>query len=37
MIINLNQLYNNGKLPQNIKSRCCNFKLLEAKCVEYNQ
>ena len=35
--LKLYQLYNNGKLPQNIKSRCCNFKLLEAKCVEYNQ
>ena len=33
----LYQLYNNGKLPQNIKSRCCNFKLLEEKCVEYNK
>lgn len=32
----LYQLYNNGKLPQNIKSRCCNFKLLEQKCTEYN-
>lgn len=34
--LKLYQLYNNGKLPQNIKSRCCNFKLLEQKCVEYN-
>lgn len=33
----LYQLYNNGKLPQNIKSRCCNFRLLEEKCVEYNK
>ena len=33
----LYQLYNNGKLPENIKSRCCNFKLLEEKCVEYNK
>ena len=33
----LYQLYNNGKLPQNIKSRCCNFKLLEEKYVEYNK
>lgn len=32
----LYQLYNNGKLPQTIKLRCCNFKLLEEKCVEYN-
>ena len=33
----LYQLYSNGKLPKNIKSRCCNFKLLEEKCVEYNK
>ena len=31
----LYQLYKNEKLPQNIKSRCCDFKLLEEKCVEY--
>ena len=31
----LYQLYNNGNLPENIKSRCCNFKLLEEKCLEY--
>ncbi|MCI9040146.1 MAG: type III toxin-antitoxin system ToxN/AbiQ family toxin [Clostridia bacterium] len=29
-------LYNNEKLPLKIKERCCNFKLLEEKCVEYN-
>ncbi len=34
--LKLYQLYNNEKLPQNIKSRCCNFKLLEEKCREYN-
>lgn len=33
----LYQLYTNNKLPQNIKSRCCNFKLLEEKCREYNR
>lgn len=33
----LYQLYNNDKLPENIRSRCCNFKLLEEKCVEYNK
>lgn len=33
----LYQLYNNEKLPQNIRSRCCNFKLLEEKCIEYNK
>lgn len=32
----LYQLYNNGKLPKNIKDRCCNFKLLEEKLLEYN-
>ncbi len=31
------KLYNNGNLPQNIKARCCNFKLLEEKCIEYNK
>ena len=31
----LYQLYNDNKLPENIKSRCCNFKLLEEKCLEY--
>lgn len=31
----LYQLYNNGKLSENIKARCCNFKLLEEKCLEY--
>ena len=32
----LYQLYNNDKLPKNIKARCCDFKLLEDKCLEYN-
>lgn len=35
--LKLYQLYNNGKLSENIKSRCCNFKLLEQKCIEYNK
>ncbi len=26
-----------GFLPDNIKNRCCNFKLLEEKCAEYNK
>lgn len=33
------KLYNsyvNGSLNQNIMERCCNFKLLEEKCDEYN-
>lgn len=29
----LYELYNSGRLPQNIRSRCCNFKLLEKKCI----
>lgn len=33
----LYNLYNLGKLPSNIKNRCCNFKLLEEKCLEYNR
>ena len=32
----LYQLYNDNKLPENIKLRCCNFKLLEDKCLNYN-
>lgn len=32
----LYQLYVNEKLSNNIKSRCCDFKLLEEKCLEYN-
>lgn len=31
----LYQLYINENLPDNIKARCCNFKLLEEKCLEY--
>lgn len=33
----LYNLYNGGKLPQSIKLRCCNFKLLEEKCSKYNK
>ncbi len=32
----LYNLYKNDKLPKNVKSRCCNFMLLEEKCREYN-
>ena len=28
--------YINGTLDKNIAKRCCNFKLLEEKCKEYN-
>ena len=34
------KLYNdyiNGRLNKKIKSRCCNFKLLEEKCMKYNK
>lgn len=29
--------YINDKLDKNIKNRCCNFKLLEEKCNEFNK
>ena len=29
--------YIKGKLNKKIKERCCNFKLLEEKCKEYNE
>ena len=32
----LYNLYINDKLPRNVKDRCCNYLLLEEKCVEYN-
>lgn len=28
--------YINGTLNKNIAIRCCNFKLLEEKCIKYN-
>ena len=28
--------YTNGSLNVSITKRCCNFKLLEKKCIEYN-
>ena len=34
------KLYNNyisEKLPINIRNRCCDFKLLESVCEEYNK
>ena len=33
----LYQLYNSNRLSENIKSRCCNFTLLEEKCKEYDK
>lgn len=35
--IKLYTLYNENRLPYNIKNRCCNFKLLEEKCADYNK
>jgi len=35
--LKLYNLYNKDKLKENIKNRCCNFKLLELKCIEYNK
>ena len=29
--------YNTNKLPARIKERCCDFKLLEEKCKEYQK
>ena len=29
-------LYKDGKLSKNVMNRCCNFILLEKKCMEYN-
>ncbi len=33
----LYSLYNKGCLKENIKNRCCNFKVLETKCLEYDK
>ncbi len=33
----LYNLYNTNKLNKTIFDRCCNFKLLEEKCMEYNK
>ena len=33
----LYKLYNNQKLHKNVMNRCCNFKLLEQKCKNYNK
>ena len=35
--LKLYNLYNSNRLQENIKARCCNFKLLEEKCLEYNK
>ena len=31
----LYNMYVNQKLSDNVRNRCCNFKLLEEKCKEY--
>ena len=33
----LYELYIGNKLPNNVKKRCCNFILLEEKCIEYRK
>ena len=33
----LYKLYNSERLLENIKKRCCNFKLLEEKCLNYQK
>lgn len=33
----LYSLYKNNKLPVNVMVRCCNFPLLEEKCIEFNK
>ena len=33
----LYQMYNAGKLRVNVVNRCCNFKLLEEKCLQYEE
>lgn len=34
--VKLYEKYKNGNLDERIKTRCCNFVLLEEKCKEYN-
>ena len=33
----LYEMYKLNKLPERIRIRCCNFTLLEEKCVEFNK
>ena len=33
----LYNLYKNDNLKSNVKNRCCNFPLLEEKCIKYNK
>jgi len=34
---NLHKLYKKNLLQKNVMDRCCNFPLLEEKCMEYNK
>lgn len=34
--IRMYNLYINNNLPKRVQNRCCNFRLLESKCSEYN-
>lgn len=34
--IKMYNLYINNNLPKRVQNRCCDFRLLESKCSEYN-
>ena len=35
--VRLYDMYKKNRLPNRIKNRCCNFILLEEKCIEFNK
>lgn len=35
--VRLYDMYKKNRLPNRIKNRCCNFVLLEEKCIEFNR
>ena len=35
--VRLYDMYKKNRLPNRIKNRCCNFILLEEKCIEFNR
>lgn len=35
--VRLYDMYKKNRLPNRIKNRCCNFVLLEEKCIEFNK
>lgn len=37
MAYHLYSLYMKNGLPRRVKERCCNFPLLEERCVEYSK